>query len=69
MDYDLKQLAKLGKRRAWLLAETKKNLEGLGAEIAEARRNKVTQEKIAAVTGLSRVTVAKFEPAATDDPS
>jgi hypothetical protein len=69
MDYDLKQLSKLGKRRAWLLAETKKNLEELGAEIASARRGKVTQEKIAATTGLSRVTVAKFEPTTTDDPS
>jgi DNA-binding XRE family transcriptional regulator len=62
MDYDTRGLVKLGKRRAWLKAETQKNLDEIGVEIAAARRAGITQEKIAAFTGLSRVTVAKYEP-------
>lgn len=65
MEYDTNRLTKLGKRRAKLLADTKENLREIEAEIPVARRAGVTQEKIAALVNLSRVTVAKHEPAAT----
>ncbi|GGM52457.1 hypothetical protein ACFFX1_55560 [Dactylosporangium sucinum] len=62
MEYDINRLTKLGRRRAKLLADTKENLAEIQAEIPVARQAGVTQERIAAATGLSRVTVAKYDP-------
>ncbi|GAA0719288.1 hypothetical protein Drose_05620 [Dactylosporangium roseum] len=67
MEYDLTRLTRLGKRRAKLLADTKENLKEIQDEIPVARRAGVTQEKIAAATGLSRVTVAKYDPVSGND--
>lgn len=62
MDYDPGRLVRLGRRRAKLLEDTKANMAEIAEEIPAARRAGLTQERVAALTGLTRVTVAKYWP-------
>ena len=62
-DFEMKELTRLGKRRAKLQADLERNMQEIGVQVRLARAANISQEKIAAKVGLSRMTVIKLEQA------
>ncbi len=60
-EYDISNLESLGKRRRRLAADLEKLDEALAEEIPRAAAARVPQDRIIAITGLSRATVQRKE--------
>lgn len=60
MDYDTSNLEKLGKRRARLIAQTDEATTALRTAVINAKEARVPEEKIAALAGITRMTVRNW---------